>query len=166
MKVNLKIRKIYKRMLKNRGLHKSDDRIHDIRGCGVSIDLEKLGTGPSSHIFQTAENSRDQTHNRKDAKVDDDVEVGLLLDPTPFRRSVASIEHDLGVRTRENNEANNPRGISNSTATEKEFIDADWFLPLLVRVWVLVSQNTVVMIEVLVCGFGIQHERGSLDVFL
>jgi hypothetical protein len=105
----------------------------------------------------TIANSGDQAHQHEDNEVNDNVEVGLLLDFGPFGRSSTTVKHDLGVGTSVDDKPNDPIRIPHSTATKQKFIDGHRFLPVF-AVGVGIAQNRLVRVKALVGRFAVQEE--------
>jgi hypothetical protein len=144
-------------MYKNH-IHECNQRIQNRRASRIIPYFKKLGAGIVLIIIQTAEYRSDRAHHEQNREVNDDVEVRLYLDLGSFGGCITSVQHDLGVGSSKDDEANDPRGISYSTASKEEFVDRDGFLLVFASSSVLVPQDTKIQIEVLVCRFGVEDE--------
>ena len=113
----------------------------------------------------TIANSGDQAHQHEDNEVNDNVEVGLLLDFGPFGRSGTPVKHDLGVSTGVGDKSDDPIRVPHGTATEQEFVDGDRFL-FVFAVRVGVAQDRLVSVKILVGRFAVQEERKPLEILL
>lgn len=98
-------------------VHKGDDSVQNMRVCCIRSLFKESGTRIGPSILQSVEYSTYDTQHQQDQEIDDNVEVGLLFDFALLGRSVSTIQHDLRVGSREDDETYNPGCVANGTAT-------------------------------------------------
>ncbi|KAI3481034.1 hypothetical protein L1887_56808 [Cichorium endivia] len=170
---------------------KDDKRIDNVAGAKLCADLVVSATRVGATETEAANDGADAAKDHEDDKVDDDVEVGLLLDFGALGGRLARVEHDLGVLAGEDDDADDPICVAKGATSEEELVDGDGLdaagasldggvgaavgrqrfervgeLALLGGLAGGVLEQTVVAVEVGMGRLGVDDEAGVLEILL
>ncbi|KAH6605615.1 hypothetical protein Trco_004768 [Trichoderma cornu-damae] len=135
-------------------------------GAEVEEVLGGVRLGPGHAV----DNRRKQTHDGEDDEVADDVPVHFAGDAGTLAGRDAGIHHDLGVVAGEDDDAQDPLGVSQVAASQHQVVNGDGFghfLGLVVQVagdLLLPPDGAIVLVEVGLGSLALDPELGALAV--
>uniref|UniRef100_A0A1Y1NGU5 Uncharacterized protein n=1 Tax=Photinus pyralis TaxID=7054 RepID=A0A1Y1NGU5_PHOPY len=153
----------------NNGCPKGDETTH--RGASTNgLKLKEMERSISLGPSNTIHNGGKKTHDEKNSKVADDVEVHLSGNSSALAWRNTGIHHDSRVMARENNDTKNPLSIAQVTASKHKIINGDR-LSHVFRVIIRISRNnllpvnsSIILVEVRVGSFTLNLELSTLCV--